>query len=181
MYFPVFRYYIINGIIICGFQNGKIKSKDELYNTIKKDMEIANWSSGDRASNAADRAWNGCANLKDGYFSFLFYATIVVDIILLGYNSESMKKWILRIMMLVMSVIAFLTFLNYTNSDFMAGIMPYQRAIFHNSNHYGYFLCIAVVLCATMCLKEKNLFFKGIAGIGYLCTVFMAILNTYNH
>lgn len=159
------------------YQNGIIKNKDELYETTKKDMEIANWSSGYRATNAADRSWNGCTNLKDGYFSFLFYATIVTNIILLGYQSRNMKKWILRMMMLVMIAIAFFTLLNYCNSGFMSSIMPYRRAIFHNSNHYGYYLSIAVILCATMCLKEENLYFKFMAGIGYLVTLYIAVLN----
>ena len=39
----------------------------------ERNKEIAAWTSGDRMENAADRSWNGCDNLKDGYFSFLFY------------------------------------------------------------------------------------------------------------
>jgi len=140
-------------------------------------MKIAEWSSGNRATNAADRSWNGCNNLKDGYFSFLFYATVVVDVILLGNNSEKMKKWILRVMMLAMTIIAFLTFFNLKNTAFMAGDMPYKRAIFHNSNHYGYYLSIGVILCATMFMKEKNWYFKGLALIGYVVSLYMAIMN----
>ena len=160
-----------------GYKAGMTAENTEKLKGYSSLTDIAEWSKTLRAENAADRSWNGCANLKDGYFSFLFYATIVVDVILLGQNSEKMKKWILRIMMLSMVLMAFLTFLNFNNSDFMNGIMPYKRAIFHNSNHYGYYLSIGVILCATMFIKEKNLYFKIIGLLGFIVTTYMAILN----
>ena len=159
------------------YEAGEIKSEDELYKIIKNDIEIANWSEDTRASNAADRAWNGCANLKDGYFSFMFYATVFSNVLLLGYNSQDLKKWLLRIMMVSMIIVIFLTLLNYLNNHFLSGIIAYKRAIFHNSNHYGYYLCIATILCATLCLKDKNWYFKGLGLQGYTMSVYMLILN----
>lgn len=160
-----------------GYKYGMTAENTEELKGLSSVVNIAEWSKTNRADNAADRSWNGCANLKDGYFSFLFYATVVVNIILLGQNSVKMKKIILRIMMLSMVLIAFLTFLNYFNSNFMSGIMPYKRAIFHNSNHYGYYLSIGVILCATMFIKEKNLYFKIMALLGFVVTTYMLILN----
>lgn len=146
------------------------------FDDLKSAVSIAAWSKGERATNAADRAWNGCNNLKDGYFSFLFYATIVTNVMLLGYGKKHWKKWLLRVMMAGMLLIVFLTFLNLCNSEVLPWL-PYQRAIFHNSNHYGYYLCLAVILGATIWMKEKNWYWKGIGLITYLFSTYMLVIN----
>lgn len=152
--------------------------RDEIEeNNTQKNYDIAMWSSGSRMTNAADRAWNGCNNLKDGYFSFLFYAATVMNIIILGYNKQNWKKWLLRVMMACMIIIAVLTAINLSDSSFMSATMPHNRALFHNSNHYGYYLCIAVILCATMALKEKSISWKIVAFLGFALTTYMLILN----
>ena len=165
-------------------ENGKLKKDEavekelrELKARLEKNLKIANWSSGDRMTNAADRGWNGCTNLKDGYFSFLFYAMVLVNVIMLGANSGNLKKWILRALLITSLILAFTAFLNLLNPETLYGIVFYHRAMFNNSNHFGYYLCISAMLCATMFLKDKNIFFKGISLIGFALISFMLIVN----
>lgn len=153
------------------------KELEELNKKYEKNKEIAAWSSTDRMPNAADRGWNGCNNLKDGYWSFTFYAMVVVNVILLGANSDNLKKWILRVLLVSGLILVFISFCSLLNPVFFDGSVKANRAIFNNSNHYGYYLCIISMLCATMFLKDKNLSAKLIAFVGFILTSFMLIVN----
>lgn len=146
-------------------------------NDTERNKEIAAWTEGDRMPNAADRAWNGCNNLKDGYFSFLFYAMVVVDVIMLGANSDNLKKWILRIFLITSIILVLFSFLSLIDIKFLNGMVKYNRAIFNNSNHYGYYLCISTVLAAMMFIKEKNIYFKVMALLGFILMTFVLIIN----
>jgi len=148
-----------------------------LKSNYEKNKEIANWTTGNRMKNAADRSWNGCDNLKDGYFSFLFYAMVVVNVLMLGKESDNLKKNILRVLMGVAIILVLFSFLSIFEPTFMGGMVKYNRAIFNNSNHYGYFLCISTILCATMAIKDKNLYFRLIAFLGFALNAFMLIIN----
>ena len=152
--------------------------KDEiLENDTERNKEIAAWTSGDRMANAADRAWNGCDNLKDGYFSFLFYAMVALNVVMLGSKSDNLKKIILRVLLISGLILVLFSFLQLLDPVYMSGIVSYKRAIFNNSNHYGYYLCIITMLCATMFVKDKNIYFKCISLLGFALTSFMLIVN----
>lgn len=152
--------------------------RDEIKeNDTERNKEIAAWTSGDRMENAADRAWNGCTNLKDGYFSFLFYAMVAVNVVMLGAKSDNLKKIILRILLVSSLILTLFAFLSLFNPTFLNGMVKYNRAIFNNSNHYGYYLCISSMLCVGLFIKEKNLYFKVISLLGFILTTFMLIVN----
>ena len=152
--------------------------RDEIEeNDTERNKEIAAWTSGDRMKNAADRSWNGCDNLKDGYFSFLFYAMVAVNVVMLGAKSDNLKKLLLRILLISGLILIFLSLMHLLNPIFLGGRVNYHRAIFNNSNHYGYYLCIISMLCVTMFVKDKNPFFKGISLLGFVLSSFMLIVN----
>ncbi|MBO5142501.1 MAG: O-antigen ligase family protein [Clostridia bacterium] len=163
-----------------GTKNEVEKAKKELESLQKKydkNLEIANWSSGDRMANAADRSWNGCDNLKDGYFSFLFYAMVAVNVLMLGANSDKLKKVILRTILYSATIIMILSFINLFDIASFGGIVRWNRAIFNNSNHYGYYLCIVTMLSATMFIKDKNINIKIIDLLIFALASFMLIIN----
>ncbi len=153
------------------------KELEELNKKYEKNKEIAEWSSTDRMPNAADRGWNGCSNLKDGYWSFTFYAMVVINVILLGANSNNLKKWILRVLLASGLLLVFISFCSLLNPVFFGGSVKANRAIFNNSNHYGYYLCIISMLCATIFVKDKSISAKIIALVGFALTSFMLIVN----
>lgn len=49
--------------------------------------------------------------------------------------------------------------------------------IFHNSNHYGYYLSICVIVAATMFMKEKKTWLSLLYMAAYIIMLKMAILN----
>lgn len=150
---------------------------EELNKKYEKNKEIADWSSTDRMPNAADRGWNGCNNLKDGYWSFIFYGMVVVNVIMLGANTDNLKKWILRVLLVSGFLLVFISFCTLLDPVFFGGSVRANRAIFNNSNHYGYYLCIITMLSATMFIKDKNISVKLISLISFVLTSFMLVIN----
>lgn len=140
-------------------------------------VEIANWTSGDRMQNAADRSWNGCNNLKDGYFSFLFYGTILLNVIMLGNNAENFKRWIMRSLLITSLIMVFCTYMSFFAPDIFAGTVFSNRMIFNNSNHFGYYMTVVIIMSVCMVMTEKNLYFKGLALINCLFYFPMLLLN----
>ncbi len=52
-------------------------------------------------------------------------------------------------------------------------------AVFHNSNHYGYYLCLVIITAALMAVYEKNIPLRVISGISAaVATVCLNINNT---
>ncbi len=164
------------GCIQAGME-AKAEAEIKKGNITEENIKIALWTSGDRMENAADRSWNGCNNLKDGYFSFLFYASIVGNVVLLGIDNKNKKLFILRILLLSMFVVVLLSFLKLLNSAFVGSWFTWQRAFFHNSNHYGYFLCIITMLSFALFLYDTNWYFKSISFLVYALSLFMLIIN----
>lgn len=157
-----------------------IKKSSSIDEVPQRIIDIANWSSGDRMANtsnvyqnAKDRAWHGCENLKDGYFSFMFYATVFLNIFMLGNEAEDKKRWIIRALLLssfFVGLLALLAFLSYTQ---FAGITYFDRASFNNRNHFGYYISVVFVMSICAFLNDKNWYFKGMAFINTLLYLFL--------
>ena len=142
--------------------------------------EIAGWTSGDRMSNAADRSWNGCNNLKDGYFSFLFYATVMLNIFLLGVGSENYKKYIIRALTISSLFVAIITVFSLFRYSLFAGVTAFDKAIFNNRNHFGYYISVILIMSIVSFIKDKNLYFKGLAFVNTLLYIFLLFTcNTF--
>ena len=147
-------------------------------------IDIANWSSGDRMANtndiyqnARDRAWNGCNNLKDGYFSFMFYATVLLNIIMLGNNKSNARKWVLRSFLISSLIMAFFQIIGFFSPFIFQGTIFYNRNVFNNSNHYGYYITVVLIMSLVMAMTEKNWYFKGLALINTLLYIPILIIN----
>ena len=52
-----------------------------------------------------------------------------------------------------------------------------NSGVFHNSNHYGYYLSICVIVAAVMMMKEKNILNSVLYGVSYAIMLGMAIIN----
>ena len=124
---------------------------------------IAGWTEGDRMPNAADRSWNGCTNLKDGYFSFMFYAAVLLNVLLLGIDSDNYKRYVIRVLILSSFIVGFLTLLAFFRPTEFSGILYADRSVFNNRNHFGYY--ISVILIASICsfIREKNIYFSAMS------------------
>ncbi len=131
------------------------------------------------------RSFCGCFNLRDGYFSFMFYGSVLICMLLLGKDNKKDQKFIMNLFLISATVVAVLTLANYyfnlagksffietkhIGSEIISGI-------FNNSNHYGYFLSIAVVVAATMAVNEKKFYLKALYGASFLAMTWMLILN----
>ncbi len=161
-------------------------------------QKIADWSSGDRMArwgktkdnkevrvpyiygDADKRAWDGCQNLKDGYFSFLFYATVMLNVLMLGIGSENYKKWVIRAFLISSFVLGFVTLLAFFRRSIFAGIAFYDMSIFNNRNHFGYYITVMYIMSVCTFINEENYFFKPFAFINTLLyTWLMFACNTF--
>lgn len=189
------------------------------------------------------RSFIGCFNLKDGYFSFMMYASMLICVLLLGKNSEKYRKILVNTFLITATFLAVITLWNhfYLTSDksqqsvyyylknnelesidkfsyndisatylitygkdpsktvctigellFGNGGMPRgenflivtkrvlgetNSGIFHNSNHYGYYLSICVIVAAVLAMKEKKSWLSLLYFVAYLIMLKMAIIN----
>ena len=158
------------------------------------------------------RSFIGCFNLKDGYFSFMMYASMLVCSILMG-KDEKYRKIIVNTFLITATILAAVTLWNYeylTSDKYDGGVLitssaktigemlfgnggePYGNnflivskriigektsGIFHNSNHYGYYLSICVIVAAIMFVKEKKVCINILYLIAYAIMLRMAIIN----
>ncbi len=189
------------------------------------------------------RSFIGCYNLKDGFFSFLMYGSMLVCSMLLIKNQEKYRKVLVNTFLITATILAVLTLWNYhvlTASDLKLNIYAYDRSyvgstspsvggarlitwgeptedgkslqsvytigellfgngglprgnhflvvvkrvlgennssVFHNSNHYGYYLSICVMVAAVMALKAKKTWQTVLYYASYCIMLTMAILN----
>ena len=115
------------------------------------------------------RSFIGCYNLRDGFVSFMFYGSVLTCILLLGKNNEKDKRLITNLFLITATVIAVITLIDYyaiaAGKDIVGSLPIVKRygtsefsilaGIFNNSNHYGYYLSIAVIVAAAMFVKTK--------------------------
>lgn len=143
------------------------------------------------------RSFIGCYNLRDGFISFMFYGSVLTCVLLLGKNNIKAKKLITNLFLITATVIAILTIWNYyllVNHDatyvqehypvvqkYGMSLMNITSSVFNNSNHYGYFLSIAVIVAAVMFIKENSkgiqLLYKILYGISFIIMTYMLIIN----
>ncbi len=143
-------------------------------------LSISNWSKTDRMDNAADRSWNGCKNLKDGYFSFLFYATVLLNVMLLGVGGENYKRYLMRVLLISSFILGFFTFLSFIKYSSLSGIVYFDRSIFNNRNHFGYYISVILIMSAALASTDKVLYFKILAFINSLLYIFLLFAcNTF--
>lgn len=131
------------------------------------------------------RSFLGCFNLRDGYFSFMFYGSILICMMLLGKDNNKDKKLIMNLFLISTTILAIVTLCNYyayaDDNTFFIAIKHLGRdmtcGIFNNSNHYGYLLSISVIVAAAMLIKENGIYKKLLYFISFGVMTYMLILN----
>lgn len=189
------------------------------------------------------RSFVGCFNLKDGYLSFMMYASMLICSLFLAKNNEKYKKILVNTFLITATFLAVITlwnhfYLNSENSEYSIfyylknkdiesadklsyndiggtylitygkdpsktvvtlgellfgnGGMPLGKnflivtkrvlgetnsGIFHNSNHYGYYLSICVIVAAVMAIKEEKTGLSTLYFASYVVMLEMAIIN----
>lgn len=155
------------------------------------------------------RSFVGCYNLRDGYFSFMFYASMLINVLLLGKNKAAEKKKIVNIFLITATTLASLVLINYyvalgghsmwptvkrsvvlgqevqiTNDEtiypvFVAGASAGNilTGIFNNTNHYAYYLSIAVIVAAVMAIRTPEIYKKVLYLLSFMVLTFILILN----
>lgn len=189
------------------------------------------------------RSFVGCFNLKDGYLSFMMYASMLICSLFLAKNNEKYKKILVNTFLITATFLAVITlwnhfYLNSENSEYSIfyylknkdiesadklsyndiggtylitygkdpsktvvtlgellfgnGGMPLGKnflivtkrvlgetnsGIFHNSNHYGYYLSICVIVAAVMAIKEEKTWLSTLYFASYVVMLEMAIIN----
>ena len=164
-----------------------IKRASSIENVSDRIVKIAAWSSGDRMNNtkdiyqnAKDRAWHGCKNLKDGYFSFMFYATVLLNVLMLGVGSKNYKKWLIRSLLISSFIVGFLSLLAFFRYSLFSGIIYFDRGLFNNRNHFGYYISVILIMSVCSFISEKNYFFKPFALLNtVLYTWLLFACNTF--
>ncbi len=156
------------------------------------------------------RSFIGCYNLRDGYFSFMFYGSMLVNMLFLGlagFDSEDKtkkdpRKLIIDLLLITATIVAIITTMNYSvlnsyeidpNTEEKVYILDYitsglkvepvvyrstvTSSVFNNSNHYGYYLAITVVVAACMFIKDEDFKRKALYFISFCAMTYVLVIN----
>jgi len=123
------------------------------------------------SSNKLD-AFFGTINLKNGYLSYIAYSGFMLAGMIIN-DKEILRKFckIFVVTSIILSVLSFIDPNTLFFSERMSKID--FSGIFYNSNHYGYYLIIGVVMSMILFIYEKKLLYL----IGYIITLFTLIYN----
>lgn len=100
-----------------------------------------------------DIALGGTFYRQDGWQSYLLYAGIFCS----GYCLRSQLKirWVIITICVSASLLALFSILHMSWMKLLLGLEP-ESSVFHNSNHYAYYLCIAIFCSYTGLLQTKK-------------------------
>lgn len=113
----------------------------------------------------------------EGYIMFLFYAFCLY----LGFKlkQEKYKFWVILAFFFSASLICVLTYIDSQNKIFASFIFSNTTwaSLFVNSNHYGYFLTMAIMLSTGLFITQKKLWLKITAGIMIVAFISQLVFN----
>ncbi len=121
----------------------------------------------------------------DGYryeaiLSYFAYAGIYASASLI--SREQYRKIILKTGLLASAVVAIATMIaEATNSSFIlvrGGYTALFSGTFLNPNHYAYYLCVILVVCAAVFTNEKDIRQKVLYGVVFTLNLIVLILNS---
>ncbi len=119
-------------------------------------------------------SFNGSDFRKEGLHTYFIYSGIFS----LGYALKN-KKYLMSLFKVFVTVSIILSILMVLNNDYLNRLFTLQTdsAIFYNSNHFAYYLCIAIMINCFLISNTDKLIYK----ILWLCTfsflVFTLIKN----
>lgn len=99
------------------------------------------------------RSFYGTDYLRDGFLSYLAYAGLFCCAYLMKMQNDRML--ITRFFTGTAAVVSILVLVNNDMLKRMLSLVN-NAAIFHNINHCGYYLCLAVMTAATLFLTERS-------------------------
>ena len=121
-------------------------------------------------------AFFGTSYRKDGFITYLIYAGFFACAFLL--DSKKMQKYLLNIFILVGCFT--IIFIEMANNRFLYNIFNFndiEKAVFSNSNHYGYYLLLVLVTTAILFITEKKKVNKSLYLVSYIFIMYYFIKN----
>ena len=114
---------------------------------------------------------------EEGLVQFYAYACVFY----FAYNLKD-DKWqvrLLKIFSILTFIIALLCFIDPNGNIFPAFLNSYPySAMFINSNHYGYFLCLAILINVGLALFEKNTLQKILFALNSTFLIIQILFNS---
>ncbi len=127
---------------------------------------------------AADKelAFYGGVYRKEGYLTYLSYLGFFGLAYLL--DSKKLKRALLNIFILV-AVVNIIFMLLANNGCFVKVLKlnDIMQGVFHNTNHYGYYLLLVTCISSLLFVYEKNKYIKVLYLFAYTFLVYFLILN----
>lgn len=130
------------------------------------------------------RALKGGANLKEGLSAYCFYAMLYVMAVLL---TEEKKRKTVQLTMIFGSLIPALCmwlmefgFARYDRGKvgvWVTVVTNGRASIFINSNYYGYYLTVILVLAAAFFINEKRKSLQVAVLLVYICNAITLMVN----
>ena len=153
----------------------QIKTAENIEDVSEFTKSLADFTETDRLSTTYESAWKGNPLHLEGYVTFLYYATVFINVLLLGNNSKNIKKWILRALLITSLYMVVITMISFVNRG-LFDIINFDRYVFSNRNYFGHLISIVLMLAICMAIIEKSKIFKAIAFLD--CILFFAFLTT---
>ena len=117
-------------------------------------------------------AFLGDTYLKNGYLSYIAYSGFMLAGMII--NDKKILKKFCKIFVVTSIILSVLSFIDPNTLFFSERMSKIDfSGIFYNSNHYGYYLIIGVVMSMILFIYEKKLLYL----IGYIITLFTLIFN----
>ena len=121
-------------------------------------------------------AFFGTSYRKDGYFTYLIYAGFFMCAFMM--DSKKLQKYLLNIFILVACFT--ILFIELANNRILYNIFDFnniETSVFHNSNHYGYYLLMILVTVTLLFITQKNKIIKTIYLLIYFFIMYYFIIN----
>lgn len=109
------------------------------------------------------------------YFCIYFFCTSMID----NRKLKAIAEYIFIVCSMILGIISIIH-INITpvhkfiNDDEDFGML---MSVFRNSNHYGYYLAMAVILSGSLFVLEKNKVIKGLCLLDYIINIYVLSQN----
>ncbi|MCR5458000.1 MAG: O-antigen ligase family protein [Clostridiales bacterium] len=115
----------------------------------------------------------------EGYLSYLAYAGIFVSAAQI--RNEKYRKLLLIITSVTSTLLAVLTLLKeifgWSFLMYRGGMVGEYSATFINSNHYGYYLCVSMIVIAGLFMMVEKLPWKIVCGVCFTINLIVMLYN----
>ena len=119
---------------------------------------------------------NGHPYMYESIFSYMIYSICYFFCGAMIWQSKSQK--ILVCILLFSSIpISIISLYNEWINDIGIFLGAGVSAVFHNSNHYGYYLAITIIAGALLFVYEKKIWIKVIAAIAAIISMIVLVIN----